>query len=193
MGPGSGDLISGREAARELAEIGLTRRQSCRVLAAGLAGAPIRTSSAVLYERHRVRELADRPVAGSTQVAEACPSGVFIARRDVDASRSEAERRAALQPAWAFSPLTAVLIRAKVEQDGSLPLVATVSGFVTTGADLMGATRGPEGYVLDLRPPGPWFDPLRQCRVPSGPGREWLVRGWHPRGHATRQWGTMAS
>lgn len=163
-----------------LSGIGLTRRHAGRVLAAGLAGEPVRTSSSLLFDEAAVRELAARPVVPDVEVEVACPTGLFIARRDVPVNQPGPAQREALQRGWAFSAWTTLWLRMAVVDHGSLPLVATVGGFVTTGADLLDAVPGPGGYVLDLREPGAWFESLRGRRLLSGRGREWAVRGWRP-------------
>jgi hypothetical protein len=77
--------------------VGVTRRQARELLGAGLAGPPVKTSSAVLYEEAAVDALASWPVLTDDRVEAACPWGLFVNRHRLDT--------------WAFSPLTSVWIR----------------------------------------------------------------------------------
>jgi hypothetical protein len=182
-------LISGRRAAARLEAAGLTNRQARRVLAAGFAGAPVRTSAALLFEQESVEALAAWPVLSDDLVAAALPGGAFVARRDVDLLPGAPDLVEALRGGWALSPLTAVWIRVRIGSHGHLPLVATVGGFVAGGAEITGlVTAGASGYRLDLRAPGPWFDALAGRRLPTGPGRPWVVLGWQPSTPRGRRW-----
>jgi hypothetical protein len=160
-------MISARQAAARLGEVGVTRRQANEVLEAGLAGPPVRTSSAVLYEEEAVDALATWPVLPDDLVDAACPWGLFIARQRLDTCLDS----------WAFSPMTSVWIWSRIERHGHLPFVSTICGFVTDGAEITRTIplRG-GGYQLQLRDPGPWFDGFRERRLLSGRGRPWVVR-----------------
>jgi hypothetical protein len=59
----------------------VTERVARRVLAAGLAGEPRRVTTALLYERRRVVELAARPVVPDAELDSACSQGLFVSRR----------------------------------------------------------------------------------------------------------------
>ena len=158
----------------ELAGVG--RRQARRVLACGLAGSPVVTRAALLHDAERVLELAGRPVLDDATADAATPGGLFVARRDVDVLAPEDQQHASLQGGWGFSFVAAVSVRIRVTEDGHLPLVATVAGFVVAGAEILQALRARDGYHLVLREPGPWFETFRGRRFATGPGRPWVLR-----------------
>jgi hypothetical protein len=167
-------LISGRESCALLAEAGVTRRQAQRVLAAGLAGDPVRTRSACLYDEADVRALVDTRVVSWREMSERCPYGFFIARRHVSAVADRAEQLAVVSTGWgAISPYRLLDLRMQLDAVGAIPFVATVAGFVVLGADIRGVWRG----ALELGEPGGWFDDdLATARLPSGPGRPWVLQ-----------------
>jgi len=177
-------MISARRATRVLELAGLGGRQARRVLACGLAGPPVATRAALLYDADRVAELAGRPEISDATADAATPGGLFVARRDVDVLAPEDQQRGSLQGGWGFSPVAAVLVRIRVEQHGHVPLVATVGGFVAAGAEILEVLVSPEGYHLVLQEAGPWFATFRGRRFATGPGRPWVLRdrlGWqHP-------------
>ena len=145
-------LISARAATAVLTAAGVGERQARRVLSCGLVGAPTSTPASRLYEVDRVAALVARPVLddGAADAASTC--GLLVTRRDVDAQ----------------APPGA--------QHGHLPLVATVGGFVVTGAEITAVLASPEGYHLELREAGEWFQTFRDRRFPTGPGRPWVLR-----------------
>lgn len=169
-------MISARSATGVLQSAGLGGRQARRVLDCGLAGPPLPTSAALLYDRDRVIELAGRPELDGATADAATPGGLFVARRDVDVLAPEGEQRATLRGGWGFSPLAALIVRVRVAQHGHVPLVATVGGFVVTGANILEVLGSSDGYHLVLREPGPWFETFRARRFPTGPGRPWVLR-----------------
>lgn len=59
----------------------------------------------------------------------------------------------------------------RIEAHGSLPFLATVSGLVVLGADIVGV-RGP---TLELTTPGAWFDRFQESRLLIGSGRPWAL------------------
>ncbi|GEP34589.1 hypothetical protein NSZ01_23570 [Nocardioides szechwanensis] len=127
--------------------LGLARRQARRVLTAGLAGPPVVTPSAHLYRAADVGDLSRWP-------------------------------RVALEEGWDLSVWTRLWIRIVCERDGWLPFVATVGGFVALGAEITAvAQTSPRRCRLELRDPGAWFETLRSTRFPTGPGRDWVLRG----------------
>jgi hypothetical protein len=160
-------LISERQAAKRLAAVGVTYRQVREVLRSGIAGEPLCPPGASLHDAAAVDALASWPVVTDELVDASCPWGLFIAR----------QRPATWTETWAFSPMTSVWIRSRIERHGHLPFVATLCGFVTGGAEITGTipVRG-GGYQLRLRDPGPWFDAFRDHRLLSGRGRPWVVR-----------------
>jgi hypothetical protein len=172
------DLISSRAAEAKLGKVGLSRKQARRVLAAGFAGPPVVTLGALLYRAADVAALARWPLVDGTAVDAACPSGVFVARRDLDLAAGRAEQLEALREGWDLSSWTRVWIRVVCENDGRLPFVTTVAGFVALGAEIIGvALTGERQCRLELRDSGAWFEALRSTRFPTGPGRDWVLRG----------------
>lgn len=172
------DLISSRGAEAMLGEVGLARRQARRVLAAGLAGAPLVTPSALLYRTADVEALTRWPLLSVREVDAACPSGIFVARRDLDLTAPRTEQLDAVRDGWDLSPWTQIWIRVVCERDGGLPFVATVSGIVALGAEVAGVALVAERRCrLELRDPGAWFRTFRSARFPTGPGRDWVLRG----------------
>ena len=173
-------LISSREAAQILAGAGLTREPARRLLLAGFAGEGLRTRGSLLYEEARVRSLLEWPVVGPVARGETCARGLFVARvRDTGPTLGGdlAQRQ------WQLSPWARLEMRRVVEAQGFLPLVATVSGFVASGADITAVWPGSSGScrssTLDLGEPGAWFEQFRNRRLVTGPGSAWLL--WRPR------------
>jgi hypothetical protein len=160
-------MISGREAANRLASAGLSRRQARIVLDAGLAGAPIRSRSVTLYDPSRVDDLVGRGQFRQEDLPDVCPIGVLVDRRVADASSG-----------LPLSPWTALHLQVVIQRAGSFPYVATIGGFVVTGADLVGVHGEGEGlYRLERTAPGKWFDSFRGRRWAIGPGASVLVCG----------------
>ena len=60
----------------------------------------------------------------------------------------------------------------QIEANGSLPMVATIAGFVVFGADVV-ELRGFSELVLTE--PGAWFDSWARSRLSTGPGRPWVL------------------
>ncbi|MDP2773444.1 MAG: hypothetical protein Q8O61_07780 [Nocardioides sp.] len=119
-----------------------------------------------------------RPLVHERAVDAVCPSGVFVARRDLDLRSPRAQQLADLRDGWDLSPWTRVWIRVVCGRDGWLPFVATVGGFVALGAEVTGVMPTSERQCrLELRDPGTWFETLRGARFPTGPGRDWVLRG----------------
>jgi hypothetical protein len=166
-------LVSSREACQWLAKVGLKRSSAQRVLDAGLAGEPTRTRGAVLYDADRVRALVERPELTWGDMVGLCPAGFFVSRRAFDVTRTHDEQLAAARCGWAdVSVWRWVAVEFQISQQGSLPFLATVSGCVALGADIVGVRRGSE---LELEPPGPWFEAVADSWFPTGPGRPWVL------------------
>jgi len=182
-----GVLISAREAARELAAVDVPRRQARRLIACGAAGPVTRAAGAVLVDDRRVAELAARPHLTEDDVAQACPWGVFIARREVRCfeeadEMSWQETRQELGRDWPFSIWTMVRLRTWADRHGFVPLVATVGGFVLGGGEITGVTQvRAELFSLAVDPPGAWFERLEGTRIDTPPGRPWMLLGWDPK------------
>jgi hypothetical protein len=174
-------LISKREAAGMLGDLGLSRRHAEQVLDAGLAGVPAPSSASWLYDLDQVELLSRRPLVKEADAAAACPHGLFVARGPaalVDASR------------WSMSHLTRLYLRICLAQHGPVPLVVTVGGFVARAADITAVhaadSRALAPTVFTLDPAGAWFDTFRDHRHPTGPGKSWLLQGRHRHGHGGR-------
>ncbi|NYD40334.1 hypothetical protein [Nocardioides panaciterrulae] len=174
-------LISGRQAVEVLAGAGVTRRQARAALAARLAGEPVVTRGARLYREEAVIELASRPPLSESDVDHACPGPLFVARRLLDAGAGREEQLAALAPGWDLGVRgTNNLLQAFLYVQGSIPLVATVCGFVVLGAQIQ-RLRGEVGgrtYRMELGDAGEWFAAFRGRRLLCGPGRDFVFRGW---------------
>ena len=122
------------------------------------------------------------PSMSLDHVDEICPRGVFLARRYVGYQLSSADLDREWGGDWALSPLTAIWLRFRIEQDGFFPFAGAVCGFVTYGADVTAVqleTRST--YRLSFAPPGAWFESLREHRVAAPGGKTFMVRGWPPR------------
>jgi hypothetical protein len=166
-------LISGREARALLQGAGFSSRHARTALDCGLAGEPVRAKAAHLYDEARVHELAGRPTVEWRAVLEGCPEGIFVARRELDLTRSTPELVAQASRGWGeMNPFQWWAMCAHIHKHGSLPFVATVASVVVLGADVVGGLAGSE---LRLAEPGAWFDRFRGGRLVSGPGRPWVV------------------
>jgi hypothetical protein len=166
-------LISGREARAILEGAGVSPRGARRVLASGLAGVPVVTRAAHLYDDERVREVAGRLKLTWHDLEDICPAGILIARRDLDVTATRAEQLAAVRDGWeVISMWRRWQLCDAVRRHGRLPFVASVSGFVALGADIVGFG---DGSDLLLDPPGAWFSSLEERRLPTGQGRPWRL------------------
>lgn len=185
-------MLTSRQAeARLLDELGITRRRARRVLACGLAGDPQRTTASLLYDEAQLDALIERPSVSAAVLHRHSASGLFIARRDVDVRLPETDRLARLSGGWRVSLPTVIWIRWQAERHGSMPLVATVGGFVASVADIMDAVgdvgstdpaqpvagRAMPRTRLELRAPGAWFADFADRRLMTGPGQPALVLG----------------
>jgi hypothetical protein len=174
-------FCSARMAARRLTfpPTSLTARSARRVLACGLAGEPQMSSNAWLYDEEVITALRARPAISVAECARRFPNGLFISRRPVDARWPPDRRRAALATGWPIGLGTQAILTVRLALDGSLPMIATVAGFVVDGFDIVGAASDGRGrHDLTLGEPGAWFEQFRDARVPTGRGREWTIAGW---------------
>lgn len=157
--------LSTRRATQELVAAGHTQRMARRLLAAGLAGDPVRSASDVAYDAERVIALALRDEVTREEVDRACPSGLFVARRLGDVAGP-----------WDFSYPWAAYLRTTIGSSGPFPLVVAISSVVVRGADIVEVRPSREGhYTMGLADPGPWFAVFRDRRCPTGPGRPWAL------------------
>jgi hypothetical protein len=140
------------------------------MLAAGLAGAPIRTPGATLYDAARVRALLERP-------------SVDADRLPVPTDRALLEVRVAAgsQPgAWYelgnAGALVRVHLRVPIERHGFLPVVTTCCGFVIGGGEAVGVDALPDSRArLKVRAPGPWFEAFFERVLRSTAGNPWRL------------------
>jgi hypothetical protein len=72
--------MSTHQAAALLAGAGIARTQAQLLLAAGLAGAGVRTAGTRLYNEAAVLALAALPKADLDELGAACPHGLVVAR-----------------------------------------------------------------------------------------------------------------
>jgi len=174
-------LISGREAAAVLAEVGIARRQARQVLSSGLAGMPVATRGAHLYQEEAVLELASRRPMTQDEVSAACPGLLFVARRWVDLLASPEDQVETLTRHWDLGVRGSnIVLVVQTRVRGSVPFVATLCGFVVFGADLrrLMGERGGRTYRMEVEAPGDWFEAFRGRRLHYGPGRDFVLRGW---------------
>jgi hypothetical protein len=166
-------LIGARRARELLVRDGVSTWSAARVLESGLAGEPIRTGSAVLYDEARVVELAGRPSVGWPDIDDLCPAGLFVSRRDFPATAPRADQLSALCMGWSAVNMFAwVGMTLRIPHLGPVGFVATIGGLVVLGADIVETRSFSE---LVLAPPGPWFESAAGHWMPSGPGRPWLL------------------
>jgi hypothetical protein len=170
-------LLSGRQAAQILHAAGISVRQARRILDLRLAGEPVMMPGAHLYQAALVEDLAARPVLTRSEVASWFPSGLFVARRDVPALAGRDEQLAVVQPRWPLPTWVNATLGVRLWATGPMPFVATVTGFVVLGAELVALHREDAEHVsLELAPPGAWFASLRESRIALGPGgRSWWI------------------
>ena len=187
-------LVSSREAEDALGTLGISRRSARLVLASGLAGQPLRTRGALLYDATRVRDLVAAPEVERALQRVRWP-GLLVVRlgaaTPLDLAASQAAQFAAVAGPWQLSPWLRARLGLAVRQHGRAAFVATVGTFVALGADIVGthvrgATTGggpdvgsseqePDraGAMLELSPPSDWFDGFRGRRLPTGGGGPW--------------------
>lgn len=169
-------LVSSREALSVLRAAGVGARSAERVLATGLAGEPVRTRSALLYDEERVRRLAERPVLPGRALAEHCPQGLFVARRDLPPGLTRQDQERCFAAGWGGVSVWVVLrLQLEIARVGPRPFVACTGGFVTFGAEItrVGGDRG--SVTFELSAPGPWFGAFEGSRLRTGPGRPWVI------------------
>ena len=173
-------MVTGRHAADLLSGVLPTREHARLVLRAGLAGPPVRTSAALLYDEARVVALATRPRVTAEEVEELCPRGLYVARlpraAEVDVTAPWAHRVEAVAARPLMPTMTAALIDAQIRAPGRFPWVATLCGFVLLCADARGLRERPSGTVrFDLVPPDLWAIGLEGRLLATRPGRPWAV------------------
>lgn len=204
-----GMMLSAREAADRMACLGMDRETARRALVAGVAGEPLRTRGAHLYETSRVDRViedADRPIG---PVSAACADGVFVGRlsrrrptpeddwrgwRGADLTAPCSEQRAAASGWWRMSAITAVVLKLRVEASDFVPFVGAVSGLAMLGAEIVDihteAVLGrPDRTRFELRAAGAWFEALAGRRLDGPTGSPWYQ--WPRSMRGTPTWGTL--
>ena len=167
-------LISAREVARRLAEVGLPREQVRLALAWGLAGDPVVTEHASLYRHELVSDLACRARVDERRLLQACPRGIVVIRCGL----RWPSQVATIAGPWDMRAPTRVHLKLYSGTAG-FPLAVTVSGFVietfaVTGLVVDGAaSRSRPVTRLELGPAGEWAELLTGRRFPTGPGGRW--------------------
>lgn len=166
-----------RAAERRLATIGLARRHATQVLQAGLAGRPEITTSALLYDADAVDALVARAPLTVAEVLDTCPQGLVVARRTTSCLDD-------LVDGWDFGEVIGSWINLRAAEHGHVPLVATVGGFVTMGAEIVTVTTrvgddpSRPKSTLTLRPATGWVEAMSGRRLARGPGRPWSLVGF---------------
>jgi hypothetical protein len=177
-------VVTQREAATLLKQLGLGRRAAREVLDAGLAGEPGYAGAALLYDRARVNRLVDRPVLTAHDLAPTFPKGLLVLRcHGMHGWSADGVLREMAVGARGMGLWTRLMLCCFADLADGYPAVATVGGFVLRSAQVI-AMRAEAGRpVLRLGPPGPWADVLEGARLPTGPGgRTWtLVEPWKNR------------
>ncbi|GAB3247734.1 hypothetical protein GCM10027448_10670 [Nocardioides dilutus] len=170
------ELVTGRQATALLAATGLARRHALRTLSAGLAGSPRQVPGAMLYERTAVEALVRRPCIDLADLDELCPQGAFVSRRLVDVRQDLSAQREQVAGHWRLNPFCAVALSLWANHGEPLAFVATVTGFVVLGAEILDTAVDDSGWRLVLGPPGDWFESLDGRRLVLGQGGEWTIR-----------------
>ena len=180
------EWLTRRAAARQLHEdLGLHPETARRLLAAGLLGRPRTTSLASFHRRDVVDAFVaaqlDRPPLPQPDRNLVL---VRVGNGRVRLGATEQHQLDRLADGWRMSGTWRALCRGVVAAGGPPPgLLITLSGFVVSGAEIMGAEWAgreglppgdPEGSPLltrfQLRPPGPWFDDWHGRLLPSKRG-----------------------
>jgi len=169
-------LISEREAAAILAAYAdLARTPARRLLRTGIAGVPGRDVTGRLgYDRDAVEALARRAVVDEGRLHDMFAFGLLVARispaQDWDVSAPADEQRRRLAGPWDIPVLRHVGLTTFVRHNGGyFPLMATVSGFVVAGADIVEPCTDGQGRLILTRP-GTWFEDVGKSRWFRGRG-----------------------
>ncbi|KRF21066.1 hypothetical protein ASG90_01235 [Nocardioides sp. Soil797] len=190
----SGSLISARQAAGVLAEMGVTRASARRALLAGIAGPGVRLRGSLLYDEGRVRTLVRPPLLAS-EVVEAARAQCFFARigegvlsagngdlqADDGVERSEVKALQALESGWHMSWVTRPLLAVHVRLLQPMPFIGMVGGFVAIGGEITAVHAGPrdnagrETAVLTLEEPAAWFQQFLGRHLPMALRAQWTT------------------
>ncbi|GAB3866970.1 hypothetical protein GCM10028801_40020 [Nocardioides maradonensis] len=160
------DYISERESARKLAAIGLSLSAAQHLLRTGVAGQPVMTTAARLYDANRIEELARRPAVSAEECQALFPDGFLVARlprtRSVDAEAAWPDTIDALRGPWPLGPWQAMTVYCWQRLGRQVPLLLSVSGCVISGALTTDFRRAdgdarPRAMCFELAAPGTWL------------------------------------
>lgn len=164
-------LISVRDAARLLADVGLTFDQTRLLLRTGVAGPGTRVGTALAYDADTVAGLVAWPEVDPDAVLASLPAGLYVARLarvvEVDLTGSWAAAAAMVSDQPPMTPMSRALLSARIAGHGSVPWVATMFGFVLLGAEAIRVWSEAEGgrTCFALQPPGRWWRGLEGRRL----------------------------
>ena len=171
--------VSGRHAADLLSCVLPTREHARLVLRAGLAGQPVPTSAALLYDEGLVAELARRPAVTAEELAVRCPRGLYVGRLPretrIEVAAPWGDREALVRVRPNMPPMSAALLSVRLTVGDGLPWVATLCGYVVLCADALGLHEEGDTVVFDLVEPGGWAAGLEGRRLVTRPGRPWVL------------------
>ncbi|WP_460852215.1 prephenate dehydrogenase [Nocardioides montaniterrae] len=178
-------LISTREAAGLLGQLGLSWSASQHLLATGIAGHPVRTGASNLYDSERVGALLSRPALTAGDLQEIFPAGCLVGRVPrgtvVDVTAGWQAAATVMAGPWPLEWRHEMGIDLRQRRDEPLGMLLTVSGVVTASGSVTGVRHvdGTDRARLDLRPPGPWASDVRGRLLALGRGRAltWVC-GW---------------
>lgn len=176
-------MVTGRQAATILRDVLSSDDQARILLRTGIAGAPVETAGAYVFDDAAVEALRLRPPVDERALARMCPQGVYVARLprtlalDLSGPWSDIARQVtrALAQQRPLTPLSGALIGVRIQAWGFLPFVATLLGYVVLAADL--TQLGADGPRLEA--PGSWATAVVDRRFHTRPGgRPWYL--WTP-------------
>lgn len=199
--------ITQLEATRRLAQVGVHRPSAVRLLRAGFAGPARRVggtqrAARLLYSTAAVDELGARPLVSAREPANPLAPATLVLRSHlrqedvtsssgrtgrgstgcgwtgVDLLADPVEQRAALSVTRRLGGGSWVVAVLALRRWGSIPLVATLEGFVAHCAEIVDFTTAPDGRTqMTLQDAGSWATDVESIRVEAGLGaeRRWLV------------------
>lgn len=168
-----------------LAPLGTPRTSVRRALAAGVAGKPVRTRGALLYDHGLVAALLQPPLHES-DLPSPLDGGTFVARLRIgepdtvrfDEVGADASWRASVSGGWNMAWQTRFVLHLRADKGIPMPFLATCGGFVMVGAVILGARAcDPLGARthLELGPAGSWYAGLHHRLLRTPPGKPWII------------------
>jgi hypothetical protein len=185
-------LISEREAARRLAHHGRSLAASQHLLSTGIAGRPLRTAVATLYDEERVDDLVARPHIDAVGFSDAFPGGTVVARlprcRSFDVEGTWPERAQTMSGPWRVTSRKRFLLAVTVQRQPGYPFLLSVAGHVVGGASIIGLESAADGAETSfvLEPAGEWLAPMTGRRLRGHRGPQVELVGWTARAVAGR-------